>query len=59
MLLLFYERYYKQFTIGPFVGWLYKGYWLFIAVSYLAYIDYTLAVWGFPETPQIIVLAHW
>ena len=57
MLLLFYERYYTRFTIGPFVGWLYKGYWLFVAVAYLAYIDYTLAVWGFPETPQVIVLA--
>ena len=57
LLLLFYERYYKRFTIGPVVGWLYKGYWLFVAVSYLAYIDYTLAVWGFPETPQIIALA--
>ena len=57
MLLLFYEKYYKKFTVGPFVGWLYKGYWLFVAVTYLAYIDYTLAVWGFPETPQVIVLA--
>ena len=57
MLLLFYEKYYKQFTVGPFVGWLYKGYWLFVAVTYLAYIDYTLAVWGFPNTPQVIVLA--
>ncbi len=57
MLLLCYERYYTRFTIGPFVGWLYKGYWLFVAVAYLAYIDYTLAVWGFPETPQVIVLA--
>ncbi|NYF24722.1 GerAB/ArcD/ProY family transporter [Sporosarcina sp. JAI121] len=57
LLLLFYERYYQRFTIGPFVGWLYKGYWLFIAVTYLAYIDYTLAVWGFPKTPQFIVLA--
>lgn len=57
ILLLFYERYYTQFTFGPFVGWLYKGYWLFVTVCYLAYIDYTLAVWGFPETPQVIVLA--
>ena len=57
MLLLFYEKYYKQFAVGPIVGWLYKGYWLFVAVSYLAYIDYTLAVWGFPKTPQVIVLA--
>ncbi|WP_368668761.1 GerAB/ArcD/ProY family transporter [Sporosarcina sp. 6E9] len=57
MLLLFYERYYMRFTFGPFVGWLYKGYWLFVAVTFLSYIDYTLAVWGFPETPQIIVIA--
>lgn len=57
MLLLFFERYYKRFTFGPFVGWLYKGYWLFVVMTYLAYIDYTLAVWGFPETPQIIVLS--
>ncbi|MER2089684.1 MAG: GerAB/ArcD/ProY family transporter [Sporosarcina sp.] len=57
LLLLFFERYYQRFTIGPIVGWLYKGYWLFVAVSYLAYIDYTLAVWGFPKTPQFIVLA--
>lgn len=57
ILLLFYERNYTHFTIGPFVGWLYKGYWLFLSVNYLAYVDYTLAVWGFPETPQFIVLA--
>ena len=56
MLLLFYERFYKRFTMGPFVGWLYKGYWLFVVVIFLSYIDYTLAVWGFPRTPQIIVL---
>lgn len=43
--------------IGPFVGWLYKGYWLFVTVIYIAYVDYTLAVWGFPETPQFIVIA--
>lgn len=57
MLLLFYERNYKNFKIGPFVGWLYKIYWLFLTIVYMAYIDYTLAVWGFPETPQIIVIA--
>ncbi|WP_342504962.1 GerAB/ArcD/ProY family transporter [Sporosarcina sp. FSL K6-2383] len=56
MMLLFYEQNYRHFTIGPFVGWLYKGYWLFVTVVYLAYVDYTLAVWGFPETPQIIVI---
>src|SRR5690606_18548324 len=55
-LLLLYEKNYKYFMIGPFVGWLYKGYWLFVNIVYLAYIDYTLAVWGFPETPQFIVI---
>ncbi|KXH81778.1 GerAB/ArcD/ProY family transporter [Sporosarcina sp. HYO08] len=56
MLLLFYERNYDYFTMGPFVSWLYKGYWLFVVISYLAYVDYTLAVWGFPKTPQYIVI---
>lgn len=56
LLLLFYERNYEYFSMGSFVGWLYKGYWLFVVVSYLAYVDYTLAVWGFPETPQYIVI---
>lgn len=56
MLLLFYEKNYKHFKLGQSVGWLYKGYWLFVTIVYLAYIDYTLAVWGFPETPQIIVV---
>ncbi|WP_252503325.1 GerAB/ArcD/ProY family transporter [Sporosarcina sp. Marseille-Q4943] len=56
LLLLFYEYNYKYFKIGQFVGWLYKLYWLFITVVYIAYIDYILAVWGFPETPQIIVI---
>lgn len=56
MLLLLYEKNYPYFIIGRFVGWLYKGYWLFVSIVYLAYVDYTLAVWGFPETPQIIVI---
>ena len=34
-----------------------KGTGFLLTVIYLAYVDYTLAVWGFPETPQIIVLA--
>ena len=56
MVLLLFEKNYKYFTIGPFVGWLYKVYWLFVIIVYLAYVDYTLAVWGFPETPQFIVI---
>ena len=57
MMLLIYEQNYKYFVIGRFIGWLYKGYWLFVSISFLAYADHTLAVWGFPETPQIIVIA--
>ncbi|MCG7334505.1 spore germination protein [Sporosarcina sp. ACRSM] len=57
LLLLLYEKNYNYFSIGPYIGWLYKGYWLFICVCYLAYVDYTLAVWGFPETPPSIVIA--
>jgi len=57
VLLLLYERNYIFFTPGPIVSWLYKGYWLLIIVSFIAYIDYTLAVWAFPETPQIVVIS--
>lgn len=56
-LLLFYERYYKQFELGPVISWLYKGYWLYLTVSFISYIDYSLAVWAFPKTPQFIVIA--
>lgn len=55
-MLLFYEQNYRHFKIGPFIAWLYKAYWLFVTVVYLAYVDYTLAVWGFPETPQVVVI---
>ncbi|MBO0586361.1 GerAB/ArcD/ProY family transporter [Sporosarcina sp. E16_8] len=57
ILLLLYERNYEYFKPGPFVSWMYKGYWLLIIVSFISYIDYTLAVWAFPETPQIIVIS--
>lgn len=57
VLLLLYERNYKFFKPGPIVSWLYKGYWLLIIVSFIAYIDYTLAVWAFPETPQFVVIS--
>ena len=56
MQLLLYERYYEDFKPGPIASWLYKGYWLLIIVAFISYIDYTLAVWAFPETPQFIVI---
>lgn len=55
-LLLFYERNYKQFELGPVISWLYKGYWLYLTISFIAYIDYSLAVWAFPKTPQFVVI---
>ena len=54
--LLLYEKYYKRFKPGPIVAWLYKGYWLIIIIVFISYIDYTLAVWAFPETPRFIVM---
>lgn len=57
VLLLVYERNYQFFKPGPIVAWLYKGYWFLIMVSFISYIDYTLAVWAFPDTPQIVVLS--
>ena len=56
MMLLLYERFNMRFNVGPFVGWLYKGYWLLVTVAFIVYIDYTLGTWGFPETPQILVI---
>lgn len=55
--LLLYEKYYKDFKLGPIASWLYKGYWLLIIVAFISYVDYTLAVWAFPQTPQAIVIA--
>ncbi|MFJ7936852.1 GerAB/ArcD/ProY family transporter [Sporosarcina sp. NPDC096371] len=57
LLLLVYEKNYEYFKPGPIVSWLYKGYWLIIIVSFMSYIDYTLAVWAFPDTPQVIVIS--
>jgi len=57
VLLLLYEKNYKYFTPGPVASWLYKGYWLLIIVSFISYIDYTLAVWAFPETPTFVVIS--
>lgn len=54
--LLLYEKFYKDFKPGPIVSWLYKGYWLLIVVAFISYIDYTLSVWAFPETPQVLVI---
>lgn len=56
-LLLLYERFYRQFKLGPITSWIYKIYWLYLTVSFIAYIDYSLAIWAFPKTPQIIVIS--
>jgi len=56
VMLLLYERFNMRFNVGPFVGWLYKGYWLLVTVAFIVDVDYVLAVWGFPKTPQVIVI---
>ncbi|MGE7835101.1 GerAB/ArcD/ProY family transporter [Viridibacillus arvi] len=54
--LFFYEKFYKDFQLNSFFGFLYKLYWMIICITFIAYIDYTLAVWGFPNTPTYIVI---
>ncbi|MFS0576371.1 GerAB/ArcD/ProY family transporter [Sporosarcina sp. 179-K 3D1 HS] len=54
--LVLYEKVYERINPGPFISWLYIGYWFVIVVTFLAYIDYALAVWIFPDTPQIIII---
>lgn len=56
VMLLVYEKNYQYFKPGAIAAWLYKGYWFLILVSFISYIDYTLAVWAFPDTPQIVVI---
>ncbi|MGG0668069.1 GerAB/ArcD/ProY family transporter [Lederbergia citrisecunda] len=55
--LLLYEKFYERFKPGRFVAALYIAYWSFTIISFLAYINYTLAVWIFPHTPQIVTMA--
>ncbi|WP_318614476.1 GerAB/ArcD/ProY family transporter [Sporosarcina sp. YIM B06819] len=57
VLLLIYEKNYQYFKPGPIASWLFIGYWFLILVSFISYVDYTLAVWAFPDTPQILVIA--
>ncbi|MDN4607637.1 GerAB/ArcD/ProY family transporter [Sporosarcina highlanderae] len=55
--LFLFEKFHKRFNPGPFVSHLYIVYWFFIIVSFLAYINYTIAIWLFPNTPQIVTMA--
>ncbi|MFS0687743.1 GerAB/ArcD/ProY family transporter [Sporosarcina sp. 179-K 8C2 HS] len=55
--LMLFEKFYKRFNPGPFISHLYIAYWFFIMVSFLAYINYTLSIWIFPNTPQIVTMA--
>ncbi|KOO48819.1 GerAB/ArcD/ProY family transporter [Viridibacillus arvi] len=54
--LLFYEKFYEKLKLNAFFALLYKLWWIILCISYLAYIDYTLAVWGFPSTPTYLVI---
>ena len=54
--LLLFEKFYKRFNPGPIVSHLYIAYWFFINITFLAYINYTLSVWIFPNTPQLVTM---
>lgn len=55
-LLLVFERYYPLFKLNKPLSLLYASYWLAVGVTSISYIDYTLATWAFPKTPQFIVI---
>ena len=59
LLLLYYERNYMYFNFGPFVGWLYKGYWLFVAVVYLASSTILWQFGGFRKHLNLSFSQHW
>lgn len=54
--LLLFERYYPSFQLTKTMSVLYALYWLFVGVTSVSYVDYTLAEWAFPKTPQFIVV---
>lgn len=54
--LVLYEKVYDRFNPGPFIFWLYRGYWFLVVVTFIAFIEYTLAIWIFPNTPQIVIV---
>lgn len=56
LLLILYERNYQFFKLTKITTLLYVGYWLFVSFTSIAFIDYTLAEWAFPKTPQFIVI---
>ena len=56
LILILYEKNYKFFEIKSSVAYLYVLYWLFLSIVAISYVDYTLAEWAFPKTPQYIVL---
>ena len=55
--LLLFEKFYQRFNPGPYVSHLFIAYWFFINISFLAFINYTLSVWIFPNTPQFVTMA--
>lgn len=56
-ILLFYEAFYERFQPGKIIRFIYRAYWVFINISFIAFIEYTLSVWAFPNTPKIIMIS--
>ncbi|QOV11293.1 GerAB/ArcD/ProY family transporter [Viridibacillus arvi] len=55
--LLFYEKFHENFQLNTLFAFLYKFWWIILCICYIAYIDYTLATWGFPNTPTYLVIS--
>lgn len=55
-LLIFFERYYKYFYLNTFFQWVYKIYWFLMIASFIAYMEFVLASWVLPQTPEWIVI---
>ncbi|MET4562306.1 hypothetical protein ABIA69_003496 [Lysinibacillus parviboronicapiens] len=56
LLIIFYERYYAYFYLNTFFQWVYKIYWFSISVVFIAYMEYVLASWVLPQTPEWVVV---
>lgn len=54
--LFLYERFHSHFKVTKFLQWMYSAYWLLLIVSFLAYIQKSLAVWAFPLTPAYVII---
>ncbi|AVK85114.1 spore gernimation protein [Lysinibacillus sp. B2A1] len=55
-LLVFFERNYMYFNLNMFFQWVYTIYWFLITAMFIAYMEYVLASWVLPQTPEWVVI---